>query len=270
MKKKSSAIAPLSVSLLSLTALAADGGVDFATTVQNLGGRTDGPEACQNTTPSDQNGIPVIPEQDWVCRVVLRHVDRDSLEGCFPETSTVFGTAGRTSTNWRTIRGRHWFYARAPMPYAYDFRVGTDGAPKVRVLIHLYSTSDISAERMEAMAKKFKTAASYWTNNSPVPGAHFQVQFVRDAEDAHYSLFLQEEDVRGPAQLRVSEAWNEQTLAHEFGHYLGLDEEYAEFNNEPLYAAGRAPERTSVMASGQATVPYPVHYYWVWRRAYCD
>lgn len=143
------------------------------------------------------------------------------------------------------IKGERRYYGLVKKKYHYDIiQDAKSNQMTVHVKIHFYPSKklkkkllkkipDFYIESEEALFttvyRNMLWAQNRWNNQSP-KGVRFKFEMVSKASDAHYSLKLTTM-VGGLYDKFIFAPAPEETLSHEIGHMMGLDDEYAISSN---------------------------------------
>jgi hypothetical protein len=216
------------------------------------------------------------------------NIERDSLEGCLPEPSVAMaGNGGRV-----LVEGTLAYMGFVALPYSYDLDTDQDGNAVVRVRVHYFGELAEDPAHLQHIARKLDRAAEIWTQNAPAatfdgPPVTFAFDVVEVPDHAHFSVELAPGCPRAPYLAAHGLECSSHLLAHEFGHMLGLDDEYNQIgktaghlSGAERWWAGNASLRTnafrcdigSLMCSSRfdASIPRPYDYYVILRRRLCS
>jgi hypothetical protein len=172
--------------------------------------------------------------KEWGCFFVKKSLQEDSSRKCSPHPEKVFlkPYSGRR----RTIRGhfsnRLKFYK---LPYAYDLLQQGDFT-RVEVRVHLKGELSQDIATMALMRTRLIEAEKLWNDEKSVAKVRFSFKFVSPLERPHFEVSLWNwtgQAASMPYFFGISTAHQPSTLAHEFGHMMGLDDEYFAMNNLP-------------------------------------
>jgi hypothetical protein len=139
----------------------------------------------------------------------------------------------------KSVSGKIRYVGLVPKKYRYDIEV-IDGVATAIVKVH-FDMKEFTADSnwsKQIMDEKIAGAQRYWNKKTPV---NYQFKFSRvdKEEDAFFSVKLKRKNTRGPYDTRWSLVWSEETIAHEFGHMLGLDDEYDQITGSMLTDVNR-------------------------------
>ena len=170
----------------------------------------------------------------------------------------------RAHLNWPResmahVKGSITYVGFFKKPYRYDLISTGDHQELVfRVKIHF---KNIQSSEKAAIDDKIKRAENLW--NSHLWPRDFKYSFrferVESAANAHFSVTLKDK-TRGPYDTFWSRNWAHRTFAHEFGHMLGLGDEYQTLS-------GKVDCLThSLMCTSSSGRLQAYHYYFILRR----
>lgn len=142
--------------------------------------------------------------------------------------------------------------------YNYDVVLNHDGSLMFNVRILL---KDPQGSDLESFREKVQAAEDIWNSHrAPMDFKYFfKFEVVEDPQMALYSVNVLD-STRGPYDVNWGRDWNNQTVAHEIGHMMGLGDEYQTFTS----ISDCLDE--SLMCSSWTGAPMPHHYYFILRR----
>ncbi len=204
------------------------------------------------------------------CRMLRRHIIRDSKTCRINPIEVgvtdnfVLQSSGARENN---VTGSMRYLGVVPAKYGYDTYFDITGTIVIEGRIHFSNLDEFSETTISRLENRFKAASDVWTNGnrfSDYP-VRFSLKLERNRRNAHISARLQDDWTRGPYFSKWSLSWSIKTLAHEFGHILGLDDEYS---NTPLAGVLSRCNKRSIMCSPYG-VPQDYQYYVIFRRLLC-
>jgi hypothetical protein len=207
------------------------------------------------------------------CKMIKRHIRRDTKK-CIPhphELSRIYDTLvdnNITKSHALKVRGANLYLGFVPGKYSYEVYLNEAKEMVIDSRIHFLNKNKFSEAEMAALQKKMNTAAWLWGNWSDL-GFPVAFKFTLAKKFKNGSIrtaFLQRKSTRGPYFHRWSTGWKYNTIAHEFGHMMGLDDEY---KNSPWPSNSKC-DRHSIMCSSGRGTPQDYLYYLIIRRAYCS
>lgn len=202
------------------------------------------------------------------CRMLRRHLIRDT-KNCQMDplaVEVVDQNFEAHEDRQLKVKGSMRYLGVFPGKYAYHTYMD-DGYIVINARMYFSNHKDFPAKGLAAMEEKFKMASKIWSENNPYP---FPVKFVfeltRDPKKAHIKAKLLKKRTRGPYFRRWSLSWSATTIAHEFGHVMGMDDEYANG-----LSGGNTDDcdRESIMCASGTGRPQIYHYYLAYRRLLC-
>ncbi len=163
----------------------------------------------------------------WDCIFLKRSIKRDQ-DQCNVMPSMVFDNLKEMEDKTVEVEGKTSYVGLVPKKYKYKIEL-INGVATAIVNIHfkkgVYSNENYK-KYLLTMDKALKDAEEKW--NTQVYNNLFRFSFNRvDSEElADFSVKLKEKDTRGPYDTRWSIQFGVNTVAHEIGHMMGLDDEY--------------------------------------------
>ncbi len=129
--------------------------------------------------------------------------------------------------------------------------------------IYFTNKSTVSESRKNTFRNDLNLAENIWNTSAYAAGVNirFNFEYTENYEEADQRVNFVNYKTRGPYMDTWSSAWSPEVIAHEFGHMMGLDDEYAQ--------PGIACDKTSTMCSNGTFRPKDYHYYLILRRAFC-
>jgi hypothetical protein len=209
------------------------------------------------------------------CKMIKRHLKRDSKNCAINPNKisnllSLFAENNRTKSNPVRVKGSTRYLGFFPGKYSYNVFLNSLGLIEIDTNIHFKNTSDYSDEQKLVFSYKMFTAAARWMRYTPTnyPQLAFNFNIAQDKKAAHIrGVKLLNERSRGPYFRNWSLLWSYKTISHEFGHVLGLDDEY---KNSPFGGNSNECDANSIMCRSSAGSPMEYHYYMILRRAICQ
>jgi len=211
------------------------------------------------------------PSSTYLCKALTANHNRDS-DRCrvsprhVGELASYMDQQGDRSQS-KSVSGKIRYVGPVTGRYAYDLiRVGKNKMT-LRAQVHFSNLSDFSAAEIKAYESKINAAARVWTKNSPF-GSKFNFKFKfelsRRPSRRLASPKLIRSNTRGPYFSQWSLGWSVDTIAHEFGHIMGLFDEYSYSDNDTSNCSAR-----SIMCHSHRGDPLGYHYQLIFQRAFC-
>lgn len=180
---------------------------------------------------------------------------KDTYEN-YPTPSHLSGNHFNLKPN---IQGKITYVEFFPKKYNYDVIYAPNSTDvTLRVKVNFLNPT---GQDLENFKKKFVEAEKIWNSNqTPLDFKYrFQFQVVTNPKEAHYSVILWN-DTRGPYDTNWGRNWTATSIAHEFGHMLGLGDEYETITSESFCL------KHSLMCDSNRAKPMYHHYYFILRR----
>lgn len=176
----------------------------------------------------------------WNCIYLERNFKRDS-ESYFITKNEMERSFAEKSGQTVNVSGKIKYVGLIKKRYRYDL-THQNGITTAKVKIHfdMSKIKKTSAHSVlhKMMDEKIEGAQKIWNLMSP-ENYRFEFERVDRVEDAFFSVKLLVKDTRGPYDTRWSLQWSEKVIAHEFGHMLGLDDEYDQITGSTLGGVNR-------------------------------
>lgn len=169
-----------------------------------------------------------------------------------------------SSVVWGVMKYLGFFPGR----YGY-FPISQNRGMKIMAKVHFKNLKQYSQSQINSFKKKFEAAERIWESSSPYSyPIDFEFEIETNPKKAHIkNINLLNKPTRGPYFLNWSFRWSVTTIAHEFGHVLGLDDEY---KNRPGRGDTSVCFQGSIMCRSNQGKPLETHYYQILRRTLCS
>lgn len=173
-------------------------------------------------------------EPYWNCIFLKRNFRRDSRSFFIPYDELIQKLSAEAFLS-KQVRGKIRYVGLVSKKYKYDVTI-INGVSTLSIKIH-FDTRDFSTidayRALHVMDRKIQKAENYWNSKSP---SQFRFHFkrVKRKKDAFFSVRLKQKWTRGPYDTKWSVEWSDYTVAHEFGHMMGLDDEYDQITASSL------------------------------------
>ncbi|GEM_PF-1613201 len=205
-----------------------------------------------------------------ICSSFALHLRTDSRQNCRPHPTDVLKAA---KFGLHKIRGTTTYLSVSNRPYRYDLTLNKNY--EVELTINLFFFTE-SIRQQNDLVRNIEAKIGYaerlWTSKSPL-NMTFNFNVVDNVNDAHFVIPLTDKSVRSPYDALWSTAWDEQIVAHELGHMMGLNDEYDQFETtlglSTSFLASKC-SAASLMCESSPGGPLLYHYYLILRRMICD
>lgn len=152
--------------------------------------------------------------------------------------------------------------------YNYFFNDFSRGRYVIKASVFFSNLKDFSSAEIQTLKNKFSEAAEIWNLQNPWNDIYeFEFSLADQRPKNGIAPRLQRPYTRGPYFSVWSTRWDASTIAHEFGHVMGLHDEY-EYVDDKDYSNNCNPN--SIMCSSFAGEPRPYHYHLIFQRAFCE
>jgi len=209
-------------------------------------------------------------KKNKACKFLQRHMKRDS-KTCSMHPQDVADLGYHFHENFapkKTMQGTIRYVRFFRGKYKYSVHSGRFGEMVLSARLYIKNLPEFNGREILKFKNKLKRAARIWSENNPYPFlVKFDFALTSSKEEAAVSVNLHREYTRGPYYKRWSTAWSDKTVAHEFAHLLGLDDEY---KNTLGGAVTKKCDAASIMCLANKNVlPQAYHYYLIFRRILC-
>ncbi len=221
------------------------------------------------------------------CKFVKRNIERDS-KACVPSVKDVFNKSLLPSGKCQKISGRMGYVGIVYLPYRYSLCPSDDG--KLELIIKIFFKKEIKKNKQDdlklqyyyganmnaSLQSRLDDAAEVWNKSNPMAsGMRFKFIQVFKPDEADFQVDLNHGLTRGPYCRQWSNTWGAETMAHEIGHMMGLDDEYNQVvgSTMPMYHMTYAEsycDPQSIMCDDATGAPQKYHYYMIMRRFLCQ
>lgn len=206
-------------------------------------------------------------QNDWDCFFTLRGMLRDT-KYCLPHPDDIFENDIAEDFEKKRIKGRIRYVGVAPLPYRYLIENKDD---KMHLTLNVYykNWDSLKETQKETIKKSFQGAQNYWNKNSPDPKRFsFEFNALEKRENADFIVNAVAKSTRGPYLKEHNINWHPLVFAHEFGHMMGLDDEYDQIF-ATLFKKRRCTSESLMCSTMYNHFP---KYYWykIYRRAFCQ
>lgn len=210
-------------------------------------------------------------QNSLVCKAINDNLDRDS-NGCrmYPDSIGYlesFIKQKNPSLTQIQVFDRIRYFGPVSGKYSYDYQRQKNGKFHVTAKVFFKNLNEYSPAEIQILNTKFKKAAQIWNQSNPFKNT-YQFEFLLASQNSTktVSANLVRFNTRGPYFDKWSFNWNEYVIAHEFGHVLGLFDEYD-------YMKGTSDpadcDQSSIMCNSYGE-PKPYHYHLILQRSFCE
>ena len=210
-------------------------------------------------------------QNQFVCKAIDENLKRDT-NGCrvTPDSIDLLEPYIRQRNPALTqisVFDRIRYFGPVTGKYSYDYLRLKNRNFKVTARVHFKNLKDFSQAEVQTMVQKFKQAAQIWNRNNPFGDIYnFDFQLALNSSSQTVSANLVKFYTRGPYFDKWSTQWTADTIAHEFGHVLGLFDEYDYFHQS---TSAFDCDQSSIMCSSYGR-PKPYHYHLILQRSFCE
>lgn len=206
------------------------------------------------------------------CNKLVQHIYRDSNDcRVHPKDVERLPQYLRSYGKPLIVDGNISYLGFFPGNYRYSLRLGRNGTVEITAPIFFHSIdSKISTSGLRIFIAKLAHAELIWNlyNTYKFP-VKFRFPLEERRRYSAISATLTEHDHSGPYMTQWTTGWTGNIVAHELGHVMGLDDEYA---NSLIFSGDKFKEcdLRSIMCNPPGGAPLAHHYYVILRRAVCQ
>ena len=210
-------------------------------------------------------------DEDFNCIGFLnRALKRDefSNNACRPSSENIINNLPTLlGTQELEIKGNNRYLGHYPRMYRYYLsRIGQ--TIQIRVPVFIKNPKNDEVQNYE---KKLEAASETWNRQtasiaSPLYDLKFKFEVTTNKSEASGKIRLTAQGSHGPYDTVHSLKWGKDILAHEFGHFLGLDDEY---KNDLFNPSTDTCSFLSIMCNSEDGSVLPRHLYMILRRPFC-
>ncbi len=217
----------------------------------------------QNAYGCNQNSL--------ICKAISENLDRDS-NGCrvYPDSIGYlerFIKQRNPALTQIKVFDRIRYFGPISGKYSYDYKRLKNGKFIVTAKVFFKNLDEYSETEIKVMNLRFRKAAQIWNQVNPFKNIYqFEFLLASRSSSKTVSANLVRFNTRGPYFDKWSFNWNEYVIAHEFGHVLGLFDEYdySKGTSDPLDC-----DQSSIMCNSYGQ-PKPYHYHLILQRSFCE
>lgn len=214
-----------------------------------------------------------VKSKEIECNMIKRHLKRDTKKCWISPTKIndllpILSEHQISKENPLHIKGANKYLGFVPGRYSY-FVYPDERGVKIETSINFFNKKKFDQTELQQLQNKMNQASFKWSNFSPyATPINFGLKLAKNKREAHIKLVhLTRKDTRGPYFINWSSNWRYNTIAHEMGHMLGLDDEY---RNDPFGGSAANCNSDSIMCSSYRGNPHEYQYYMILRRALCQ
>lgn len=206
----------------------------------------------------------------YVCKAINDNIERDSNRCMLvPEHIEYLGSyiqKNNPKITQISIADSIRYFGPVRGKYFYKYQKRSAHKFILTAKMHFRNLNEFTNYEISSLEKKFKEAANIWNKYSPYGDTYiFDFQISPASSNQTISARLQRKYTRGPYFEKWSTVWDAYTIAHEFGHVMGLFDEYDYLNQSPSVC-----DTGSIMCSSYSGIPRQYHYHLIHQRAFCE
>ncbi len=208
-------------------------------------------------------------QNSFICKAITENLNRDS-NGCrvLPESIEdlePYIKQRNPALTGLQVFDRIRYVGPITGKYSYNYKRLKNGKFQIKAQVFFKNLNEYNTTEIETLKNKFRKAAQIWNQQNPFRNIYqFEFQLAAQSSSKTVSANLVKFDTRGPYFDKWSTRWNEYTIAHEFGHVLGLFDEYSYSNSN-----GSDCDQSSIMCNSYGK-PKPFHYHLILQRSFCE
>ncbi len=211
------------------------------------------------------------PSSSFQCQMLNENMKRDSNRcrvspSSIPQLERYMSSQNPNQKDFG-ISGRLRYFGPVQGRYFYTVKSLDQRKLQVHVVVHFRNLNKYLPWEQRLLQDKFDRAALLWTRNNQF-GGDFEFKFSASAKKSKGSISVNliRPYTRGPYFTEWSLGWPVSTIAHEFGHVMGLRDEYKYFKDGNGHADC---DSSSLMCSSWGR-PQAYHYFLLLQRVFCE
>ena len=229
-----------------------------------------------------------IHKGEWACLEIKDHLADDHLKDCLPSPRQVFNYVPSAPVS--VVGQMNYHMGSVPIfgfrglafARAYKYQVKLDENGKTTVIVKVHFTGGLlgQSEFKRLIQPRLDEAAKIWSTQSPNNKINFQFLSVEASESPDFTVEIKDNTAVGDLydtfwSREVFEInFGANTIAHEFGHMMGIPDEYDPVNSEVFQLKDDADslrcDVRHIMCSSYTGKTFAYDYYLFMRRAYCQ
>lgn len=209
------------------------------------------------------------PQNTYICKAINDNLGRDRNK-CLVSPRSIASLNHYWEQNLAdsqiSVSDQLRYFGPVSGKYFYQLNKDSKQRISITVPIHFENIKDYSNSEIRSYGKKIKAASSLWNKHNPYSkliSFNFKLSQVNESRSVSPRLIRQY--TRGPYFDRWSFDWDQYIIAHEFGHLMGLFDEYDYFKPQESLCDSK-----SLMCSSNYGVPQAYHYHLILQRTFCE
>lgn len=202
------------------------------------------------------------------CKMLKRHLKRDS-KTCLIDPALIDDLdLYLLSSKTKRIKGTVSYIGFYKGDYNYTITLNSMNEIEIKAKIYIKNREEFTKDEIEKLKYKLQDAMKAWNERNPL--THLNLKFILELSDVYtadsFAVNLERKWSQGPYFKRWSFLWGREIMAHEFGHFLGLDDEYS---NSLFGASTKNCDYESFMCNSLSKKISEYHLYVILRRFFC-
>lgn len=211
------------------------------------------------------------PQNTFVCKAMKENMSRDS-NTCMvlPNNLDDLGPyIQKENPKLNTMSIIDSIRYLGPVRGKYSYGLRKIGPNKFAITAEIFFKNlvEYNSQEIAAFKQKIKRATEIWNQNNPLGDIYtFDFKIAEKFRSDLVSAQLVRFNTSGPYFDKWNYRWTANTIAHEFGHILGLYDEY-EYLHQSSQSQDCSPG--SIMCNSRGR-PQDYHYQFIIQRAFCE